>query len=132
MALHEHAPVLAERYLGALAKADLEGMLDLFTAGAKIHSPLYGCRPATEFYQQLFADTSRSEVELVDLLTNEERQTVLLLFDYRWQLASGAWTAFRVADWLQLDAGGKITELHIFYDTAQTRPAFEQRSTDKK
>jgi hypothetical protein len=33
---------LAEDYLGALGCADLDALLALFTAGAVVHSPLYG------------------------------------------------------------------------------------------
>jgi ketosteroid isomerase-like protein len=33
---------LCRRYLDALNRSDLDAVLALFTAGARVHSPLYG------------------------------------------------------------------------------------------
>ena len=41
---------LAEEYLSAIERGDLDAILALFGPGATVHSPLYGPLPATEFY----------------------------------------------------------------------------------
>lgn len=121
---------LAERYLTALAAADVAGILSLFAPDAEVHSPLYGLLPAAHFYPRLMRDTTRSEVALHDVLIHAEKQSLAIYFHYRWQLADGQWSAFDCMDWLQLDAEGRILSLHIVYDTAATRPAFSaQRNT---
>ena len=53
------AEVLCKSYLNALDRSDLSAVCSLFTADAVAHSPLYGVRPAREFYAELFAGTSR-------------------------------------------------------------------------
>jgi hypothetical protein len=55
---------LAEAYLGALGRADLAAMLELFSNGARVHSPLYGPMQASDFCAALFADTARSHLAL--------------------------------------------------------------------
>jgi len=50
--------------MAALERADADAVLELCAPGAIVHSPLYGPRSATEFYPELFADTSRSTVTL--------------------------------------------------------------------
>ena len=59
------ATELVSAYLSALERADVEAVLELFAPGATVHSPLYGPRPATEFYPELFADTSRAGLTLL-------------------------------------------------------------------
>lgn len=44
------AAELVSAYLSSLERADAEAVLELFAPGAMVHSPLYGPRPATEFY----------------------------------------------------------------------------------
>jgi hypothetical protein len=45
-----------------------------------------------------------------------------------WTLPSGSPADFECVDMLELDENGLITALHIFYDTAATRPAFERET----
>lgn len=58
------AQELAEAYLGALGRGDLNAMAGLFSDGALVHSPLYGLLPATDFFPALFADTAESRLTL--------------------------------------------------------------------
>lgn len=114
---------LAEAYLAALTRGDYDGLMRLFAPKAEVLSPLYGRRQAAEFYRELLADTTRSELRLRDVLANASAQTAAIYFDYDWLLANGGRVSFQVIDWLQLDADGRITELHILYDTVQARAA---------
>ncbi len=51
------AAEIVASYLAALERADLDGVLKLFTPDAVVHSPLHGQLPAAQFYPALFADT---------------------------------------------------------------------------
>jgi ketosteroid isomerase-like protein len=55
-------------YLAALERADLDGMLKLFTPDAVVHSPQYGQLPAAQFYPALLADTGQSRLTLKGIL----------------------------------------------------------------
>ena len=55
---------LVAAYLRALTNADAELAVSLFTADGSVHSPLYGPRPAAEFYPALFAETSQANLTL--------------------------------------------------------------------
>ncbi|WP_424217167.1 nuclear transport factor 2 family protein (plasmid) [Streptomyces sp. BI20] len=119
---------LVGAYLGALARGDVAGVLRLFAPDAVVHSPLYGPRPAREFYPALFADTGSSR--LIPRGTTEGRtvdggRLVAFWFGFDWTLASGAPAPFDVVDLAELDADGRIATLRIVYDTVTVRPAFE-------
>lgn len=120
---------LAEAYLDALARADLAAMLALFSEDALVHSPLYGPTPARQFYPALFGDTSQSVLTLLGVTHGAKADgtpLVSIWFHFDWRLPSGRPAPFDVVDVLELSADGSIAALHIVYDTADVRPAFEQ------
>ncbi|MEU6036753.1 nuclear transport factor 2 family protein [Actinomadura sp. NPDC047616] len=119
---------LAGTYRDALTRADLQGVLALFSPGATVHSPLYGPIPATEFYPELFADTSRAKFHLLGVAEGgkpDGGRIVTVWFQFDWRLPSGQPADFECVDVLELADDGKITTLHIIYDTVTARPAFE-------
>jgi ketosteroid isomerase-like protein len=116
---------LAEEYLSAMERGDLDAILALFHPDATVHSPLYGPLPATEFYPRLLADTGRSELHLRGV--TQDGPLVGIWFRFDWTLLSGSPADFECVDMLELE-NGLITALHIFYDTATNRPAFEQET----
>jgi hypothetical protein len=119
---------LVAAYFHALTTADAELAVSLFAADGRVHSPLYGLRPAAEFYPALFADTSRANLTLKSVMRGEDvngAATVSFWFHFDWHLPSGAAAPFDVVDVATLAADGKIQELHIIYDTVDVRPAFE-------
>lgn len=63
---------LCTEYLDALNESDLEKVLSLFTKDAVVHSPLYGEMDAVSFYQDLFADTERSDTTLLNVFDSAE------------------------------------------------------------
>jgi ketosteroid isomerase-like protein len=117
---------LASDYLSAIEHGDLDAILALFRPGATVHSPLYGPLPATEFYPRLLADTGRSELHLRGVA--HDGPLVSIWFRFDWTLPSGSVADFECVDMLELDEDGRITALHIFYDTAINRPAFERET----
>jgi steroid delta-isomerase len=122
---------LSRTYLAAVQDGGLEAVVALFAPTGQVHSPLYGQLPAREFYSRLFADTSRSQLTMRGVLEGSSAvgtPLVGLWFHFDWMLKSGEPAPFEVVDILELDASGRITNLHIIYDTAGLRAAFE-RST---
>jgi len=120
---------LAEAYLGALGRADLTAVTGLFSETGQVHSPLYGPMPAAEFFAALFGDTSQSRLTLRGVTHGVKADGTALVsiwFHFDWRLPSGRQAPFDVIDMLELAADGRIASLHIVYDTAQVRPAFEQ------
>ena len=53
---------------------------------------------------------------------------VSIWFRFDWTLPSGSPADFECVDMLELDEDGLITALHIFYDTAGNRQAFERET----
>ena len=125
------AAELVSAYLSALERADAEAVLELFAPGAMVHSPLYGPRPATEFYPELFADTSRAALTLLGVADGRTQQGAALIsfwFHFDWRLPSGAAAPFDVVDLAELAEDGRIAALRIVYDTVSVRPVFERET----
>ena len=121
---------LVERYLDALERADVPGALALFSPDGVVHSPLYGILPAARFYPALFADTGAARLRLRRVMRADDdagTPTVAFWFDFDWVLASGEPAPFSVVDVAELDPEGRIARLHIVYDTAPLRAAFDRQ-----
>ena len=120
---------LVARYLEALRDADVEKALALFAADGMVDSPLYGKMPAAEFYPALFADTAESALTPRATMSGgtAEQPVVSFWFDFDWTLANGEPAPFTVVDVAELDGDGLIEALHIVYDTAPIRAAFERQ-----
>ncbi len=119
---------LVASYLRALATADVDLAVSLFTDEGLVHSPLYGPCSAAEFYPALFADTSRANLTLKSVMSGQDQagtRTVAFWFHFDWRLPSGAAAPFDVVDVATLASDGRMKELHLIYDTVDVRPAFE-------
>lgn len=119
-------PLLIQTYLKALQEANYAQLMHLFAEEAVVLSPLYGKCLAATFYKELFADTQRSELTFLDAFLDSSGQKIAVNFLYHWTLADGSVTIFDCVDIFELDKTGKIQQLKIIYDTAQTRIAFER------
>jgi hypothetical protein len=122
------ADELVATYLRALTTADAGLVVSLFADDGVVHSPLYGVRPARDFYPKLFADTSQANLTLKSVMSGTDgagETTVSFWFHFDWRLPSGAAAPFDVVDVATLGSDGMIKELHIIYDTVDVRPAFE-------
>lgn len=119
---------LVTEYLAALGDGDAEGVLALFTEAGVVESPLYGTKPACEFYPALFADTADSTLTLKGTMSGqrEGRPLVSFWFDFDWVLSDGTLAPFSVVDVAELDDEGRIERLHIVYDTAVLRESFNR------
>ena len=113
---------IADAYLQSLQTADLEGVLSLFDPQGIVISPLYGQRPAPEFYRLLFRDTQHSETQVLDIMTNTQNKCLMVYFNYRWTLLKGEIASFDCVDLFRLNHDHKIESLRIIYDTFPIRP----------
>ncbi|EOT1824008.1 nuclear transport factor 2 family protein [Vibrio vulnificus] len=124
-----NANTIANKYLDALEKADIEKVLSLFTPDATVSSPLYGECKATDFYPELFGDTRSSKITLNGVMegksTRECTDLISIWFDFDWTLANGEPAPFNVVDVLEVDKDSRlITKLNIVYDTFNIRRSF--------
>lgn len=121
--MHE---AIMQAYLKALESADLTAILSLFSKDAKVHSPLYGERPAKAFFPELLQDSRTSRIEPLAFFGSSQANRGAVNFHYHWTLADGQAVTFDCVDLFDFDQRGKIKRLRIIYDTAQTRPALAQ------
>ncbi|MDF0490404.1 nuclear transport factor 2 family protein [Sphingomonas sp. H39-1-10] len=121
---------LCEHYLAGLNSGDLDAVLALFTPDAQVSSPLYGVRDARSFYTDLFADTERSETQLLNVFdTSSGGPAIALHFEYDWTLGSGKLVKFECVDVFELtEDAQRFRKITIIYDTAHLRADFEASS----
>lgn len=117
---------IIKNYLNSLELSDYEKLISLFTEDAIVYSPLYGEILASKFYKDLFEDTSKSKITLLNILMGEDERVAAGHFRYDWTLANGTPTCFECVDIFNFSPEGKIKELRIIYDSAKTRSSFEK------
>lgn len=113
-------------YLKALEKGGYENMIKLFTKNAVVFSPLYGKIKAIDFYRELFKDTSKSKITLLNIFKSDNKCVGAGHFLYDWLLKDGTPTSFECVDVFQFTDDGRIKQLTIIYDTSKVRPSFEK------
>jgi ketosteroid isomerase-like protein len=120
-----------QQYLQALDEGSLKKVLSLFDDNAVVVSPLYGEMSAKTFYQELFADTTRSKTNLLNIFDSvSKKSSVALHFHYSWTLRSGKVVEFDCVDIFELTPDkDKIIKLEIIYDTAPIRADFDDCQT---
>lgn len=105
-------------YLAAMARADLEAVLQCFTPDGKVSSPVYGGVPVADFYRRLFADTAHASVHIHTIY--ESQHKLAAHFTYHWELTSGTKTTTDLVDLFDFAPGSdRITHLQIIFDTAK-------------
>jgi len=115
------------QYLNALGDGDYDALIKLFDPKAVVRSPLYGHRPALEFYRELLRDTRTSVLTPHSFFAEAEKKSGALYFTYAWTMADGARVTFDCVDVFTFDEAGKILTLHIIYDTQQTRSSWDSQ-----
>ncbi len=112
---------IAQNYLSFLEKGDIPKILSLFTKDGTVVSPVYGTKPAREFYQHLSNDTHKSVIKFDGIFFEKEKHRIALLFDYQWVLKNHKKVAFKVMDIIDFNDNLKIEKLTIIYDTVVSR-----------
>ena len=115
-----------KEYLKGLEVGSDEEIIKLFSPDAVVHSPLYGKISAKKFYQDLFKDTSKSKITLINIfISQNDPQIAAGHFRYDWILKDGTPTSFECVDVFRFAEDSKIMELTIIYDTSKIRTSFE-------
>jgi|AntRauTorckE5430_2_1112549.scaffolds.fasta_scaffold02057_2 hypothetical protein len=117
---------IVHAYFDALEDGKLEDLLSLFAENAVVHSPLYGKKPALDFYPALLADSRSSRIEPLHLLHGPGVPKATVSFLYHWTLNDGETVTFECTNVFYFNEANKITELEIVYDASETRLALEQ------
>lgn len=117
---------IIEKYLKGLEEGSYDNIINLFSSEAVINSPLYGKVKATNFYKELFKDTSNSKITLLNIFKGENPHIAAGHFRYDWILKDGTKTTFECVDIFRFNENEKITELTIIYDTSKIRNPFEE------
>lgn len=116
-----------KEYLKYLEVGSYENIIKLFSNDASVHSPLYGEIKAKKFYQDLFKDTSKSKITLMNIFVSQNNSQIAAgHFRYDWILKNGTLTSFECVDVFRFAKYGKIAELTIIYDTSKIRTSFEE------
>lgn len=117
---------IIQSYLHALERGDEYAVLQLFSEGAIVVSPLYGRIKATDFYEQLFEDTAQSLITLLQIFKGAQKGSASAHFRYRWTMEDEEPVSFEAVDIFEFDSQKKISKLTIIYDTVFVREAFER------
>ena len=117
---------IAKVYIEFLSKGDAASIIRLFAVSGTVHSPIYGLKSAAAFYQDLFEDTSQSELVIKGIFEEADMNQLALYFEYKWTLKSGKQVVFDVVDILEFDEDLKIQKLTIIYDTVRSRKLVEE------
>jgi len=115
---------IAENYIKYLQDDNLPKLITLFSKDAKVHSPLFGTKPASEFYSELSKETTNSTLSIHGIFEDKTNDKIALYFNYQWTLANGVQIDFNVVDIISFK-NKKIIDLKILYDSSKTRKYFE-------
>ena len=119
--------LICKKYLEALNSGSLENTLDLFTKDAVVISPLYGEMLATDFYTELFQDTSNSKTTFLGVYEANGSSNVIMHFNYQWTFKNNSVVNFECVDLFELtEEGDRFEKLKIIYDTYPIREEFKK------
>ncbi len=125
-----HKKEVAKQYIEYLEKGNVQGIVDLFTTNGFVESPIYGRMNAKDFYKELLADTTKSELKLKRIFEDTATNCVALYFNYKWTMKNGETADFDVVDIINFDEQNKIEQLKIIYDTVKSRVIKQRLQAD--
>ena len=116
---------VAKKYIEFLSNGAVEQIVSLFSEDGKVSSPIYGDKPAREFFKELTDDTTNSTLTFKKIFEDAGSNSLALYFEYEWTVKSGKVVVFDVVDILDFDNETKIEKLKIIYDTFIARKLVE-------
>ncbi|WP_242155476.1 nuclear transport factor 2 family protein [Aestuariivivens sediminis] len=117
---------IAKRYLKYLEEGHITPLMELFEEDGLVESPIYGIKKASEFYSELYNDTSRSTIKLKGIFEENDSHRLALYFTYIWTLKNKESVTFDVVDIIEFNTNNKIKTLKIIYDTVVSRTLVER------
>lgn len=110
------------RYLEAIQRRDLPGILALFTKRAVVKHPMLGELPVREFFPKLLAATSSDGItNSVVLHAEGDSDVSALYFRDKWSRADGASFDNDIVLVFRFDQSGAVNELQVVFDTWPAR-----------
>lgn len=105
-------------YLDAFNAGDLNGILSLFAANAKVYSPTQPePKNPNDFYPALLERSKGTVFTLKAAFAGEAPNSAAILFDYAKPMPDGSTRHFDCVDVFAFDPSGKIEEMTIIFDT---------------
>lgn len=120
---------IIQSYFHNLEQRDYQKLIALFAEEAVVVSPLYGNKRATDFYKELFLDTSKSKITMKNIFTRSQQSNIAAAhFLYEWTMKDNKVTSFECIDIFEfvMNDNEKIKKLTIVYDTFQIRSRFDE------
>ena len=106
---------LIRRYLAAMEKADLDGVLACFSPTGTAISPTYGEMPVRAFYETLFADTLEVRLKVKSIYAaTDSPQKWMAHFAYHWRRREGAVVDTELVDLFEM-CDGRIDRLRVIF-----------------
>lgn len=105
-------------YCQALLDNDYSDMIDLFAKNARISSYLAGDKSPFDFYQDLFANSRRTKVDLKNLFFDSKDKKILVAYiriEAVWK--EQFLIEFEAIDMFEFDKKNKVKSLKIILDT---------------
>jgi ketosteroid isomerase-like protein len=128
---HEAYVATVHAYFDALRNGDPDRIVALFSTDGQVISPFLGRMPASAFFAKLADTSTRSEIDVFDVLVSAKGSPRALgYFNYRWTLRDGTVLRFDCCD--VFDFGQPVESargveavpielMTIVYDTAPLR-----------
>jgi hypothetical protein len=86
-------------YFRGLETADYQSLIQLFEEDAIVNSPLYGRVLAKDFYKDLFNDTSKSKITMLNMFATIGNPLIGAgHFRYDWIMKNGTYDTFGIRD----------------------------------
>lgn len=110
-------------YLDAFNAGDLDSVLSLFSADARVFSPTQAePKSPRDFYPPLLERSKGTVFTAKALFAGESPDSAAVLFDYAKPMPDGSVGTFDCVDVFAFDGAGKITEMKIVFDTKKLAP----------
>jgi len=111
----EPCETVIRRYLQTMTQGDFAGTVACFSSGGVISSPTYGEVPVRAFYEKLFADTVKAEVDLQGVYrAPDDPKKWAAYFGYKWQRRDHSAMTADIVDIFEFEAAsGLIASLKI-------------------
>lgn len=115
-------PATIQRYIEAIQLHDFDKVVACFAANGIVVHPIFGTKPAREFFRELLSKTAADKITVKTIFTSaDDPHTTAVLFSDEWKTPEG--TAFRndIVLIFSFDDAALIEKLTVIFDTFPMR-----------
>jgi len=125
---------LCRNYVASMESGDLEALLANFTGDATATSPIFGKRPARDFYSYVLREISaRSMVVRTIFIGASDPSRAAIHVAYTRTVGSGKPATIEGVDVFELtEDRSKFAAVTIIYDSAPVRSDFDRQETGRR